>query len=203
MIHFPTTTKVGRILPKEAFYKRLPLTQALKEKFVSDVKRITLEYSLSATSLHLDAGEDVTEILILVIDLKKQEFDPNIVEVIAKHNPHKLVFLLRYEEQGQLALYHNKRYATPWAPIESLTLEAKGFHMDAVWESVLEQIALTAPATDDTLTVTEQLEQQEHRAKLEKEIAKLEKKARTEKQPRRKLELVENIERLKKEIAAL
>mgnify|MGYP006988258178 CR=1 FL=1 len=35
MIDFPTATAVHRRLPKEAFYKHLPLTKALKDKFVS------------------------------------------------------------------------------------------------------------------------------------------------------------------------
>lgn len=51
MIDFPTATAVHRRLPKEAFYKHLPLTKALKAKFVSDVERIVVENSLTGVSI--------------------------------------------------------------------------------------------------------------------------------------------------------
>ena len=46
MIAFPSTAHVGKTMPKEAFYRQLNLSPELKEKFVSDVRRITMESSL-------------------------------------------------------------------------------------------------------------------------------------------------------------
>ena len=85
MIQLPSATAVGRVMPKEAFYKRLTLSSDLKEKFVTDVKRITISNSLTAATLNLEAGTEISEILVLTIDLKKQEFDGRIVENIARH----------------------------------------------------------------------------------------------------------------------
>lgn len=47
MIDFPAATVVHRRMPKEAFYKRLPLTKVLREKFISDVDKIFVENSLT------------------------------------------------------------------------------------------------------------------------------------------------------------
>ena len=85
-------------MPKEAFYKRLTLTTALKEKFVSDVDRIFIENSLTMENLRLTKDSDVKEILLLTVSLKKKEFDGKVIEAIARQNPHNLVFLLIYEE---------------------------------------------------------------------------------------------------------
>ena len=52
-LFFPSATRVHRRMPKEAFYKRLTLTTALKEKFVSDVDRIFIENSLTMDNLRL------------------------------------------------------------------------------------------------------------------------------------------------------
>ena len=104
MIDFPTATAVHRRLPKEAFYKHLPLTKALKDKFVSDVERIVVENSLTKDNLNLNTDSEIKEILLLSITLKKQEFDGKVIEAIAKQNPHKLVFLLMFEDSQQLAL---------------------------------------------------------------------------------------------------
>ena len=112
MIEFPAATAVHRRLPKEAFYKHLPLTKILKEKFVSDVDRIVVENSFTKENLNLASDAEIKEIMLLSISLKNQEFDGKVIEAIARQNPHKLVFLLSFEDQQQLAIYHNKLYRT-------------------------------------------------------------------------------------------
>jgi len=92
MIDFPAATVVHRRMPKEAFYKRLPLTKVLREKFISDVDKIFVENSLTKDNLNLTEESESKEILLLSIFLKKQDFDAKIIETIAKHNPHKLIF---------------------------------------------------------------------------------------------------------------
>lgn len=144
MIEFPSATSVGRRLPKEAFYKHLPLTKPLKDKFVSDVERIVVENSLTKDNLNLNDDAEINEILLLSITLKKQEFDGKVVEAIARQNPHKLVFLLIYENSCQLALYHSKLYRTPWMNSEAIILKPQGFSLDEIWNSFIEQIALYA-----------------------------------------------------------
>ncbi|MEG0756676.1 MAG: DUF4391 domain-containing protein, partial [Oscillospiraceae bacterium] len=104
MITLPLSTAVGRNLPKEAFYRRLTLNAELKEKFVGEIRRIILSNSLTGTTLNLQAGGEVTEILLLTVELKKALTDYRVIEAIARQNPHKLVFHLQYGEQEQLAL---------------------------------------------------------------------------------------------------
>ena len=142
MINFPDATYIHRRMPKEAFYKRLSLTTALKDKFISDVDRIYIENSLTKDNLNLTADSEVKEILLLSITLKKQEFDGKVVEAIARQNPHQLVFLLTYEDQRQLAIYHGKLYRTEWMPDEELKLDAHGFSLEEIWNGLIEQIAL-------------------------------------------------------------
>ncbi|MPN23636.1 hypothetical protein SDC9_171029 [bioreactor metagenome] len=202
---FPTATVVGRVMPKEAFYKRLTLSTELKEKFVTDVKRITLSNSLTATTLNLEPGKEVSEILILTVDLKKQEFDGRIVENIARQNPHRLVFLLQYEEKAQLVIYYGKLYVTGWKPLNDLQLLAKGFTLDDVWHGFLEQIALrdniTVHSTCDTIYA--KLQKQDAILKLQKEIERLEKLTRSEKQPKKKFELYQQFQDKKRELEGL
>lgn len=205
MNQFPTATIVGRVMPKEAFYKRLTLGAELKEKFVTDVKRITLSNSLTAATLNLEPGKEIIEILILTVDLKKQEFDGRIVENIARQNPHQLVFLLRYEDKAQLAVYYAKLYATEWKLFDDLTLLAKGFMLDDVWYGFLEQIALrddiaTHSETDDIDT---KLQKQDTIMRLQKDIYKLEKLTRGEKQPKKKFELYQQLQELKRRLEIL
>jgi hypothetical protein len=203
MISLPHATFVHQRIPKEAFYKRLNLSSALKERFVSDIETIYVENSLTKAHLNLLEEAKITEILVVSIVLKKQEYDHRLLEAIARQNPHKLVFLLCYRDQQQLAVvYKGRLYRSVWRPKEDSMLEARGFHMGEVWESLVEQIALPDEkgVQSDKLTLEERLASQEKREKLEKQIAALQAKIRKEKQLNKQVKLNAELKKLKKEL---
>ena len=207
MIDLPNATLVHRRLPKEAFYRNLTLTPALKEKFVSDVERIILENSLKRENLHLSEESEVKEILLLTVVLKKKEIDGRVLEAIAKQNPHKLVFLLSFADSRQLALYHRKLYRTPWMEDGEPELRAEGLSLSEIWESFVEQIALreedSAGAGAEKLSIDERLKRQEQIAKLQTQIEKTEKAAWKEQQPKKRFALYQRLQDLKKELEEL
>lgn len=205
MIHFPGATTVGRILPKEEFYKRLTISAELKEKFVSDIRRITVENSLTEHTLRLKPGTEVVEIIVLAFDLKKKEVDDRILELVARQNPHNILFWLRFEEQAQLSIYVNKLYKTEWQPLDAMQLDTKGFTLDEVWSGYIEHIALLEEPgiAISQAPVAYRLRRQEELLKLEKNIEKLENAARAEKQPKKKFELAMQVQQLKRELNEL
>lgn len=202
MMNFPTATRIHRRMPKEAFYKRLTLTAALKERFVSDVDCFYIENSLTMDNLRLTKESEVKEVLLLTVSLKKKEFDGNVIEAIARQNPHKLVFLLCYENQRQLALYYGKLYRTAWVPEEQLSLEVRGFSLTEVWEGFVEQVALVEErvTAHEGLTMTQRLALQEKILKLEKQIQKTEASMWKEIQPKKRFALHQKLMQLKREL---
>lgn len=205
MIDFPAATVVHRQMPKEAFYKRLPLTKVLKEKFISDMDKIFVENSLTKDNLNLTEESEIKEILLLCISLKKQDFDAKIIEVIAKQNPHKLIFLLIYEDSRQLAIWHGKLYRTEWVSPFDIELKAKGFSLDEIWDSFIEQIAIgkeQAKAAGE-LSIDERLAIQEQIIKLEKQIQKTETAAWKEQQPKKRFELYQRLQGYRKDLEGL
>ncbi|MDM8202283.1 DUF4391 domain-containing protein [Allofournierella massiliensis] len=104
-------------------------------------------------------------------------------------------FALTLNRITKLAVYHTKLLQTPWSTPDALNLVIKGLTMDAVWENVIVQIG--GIQMQDGNTLEQQLEQDEQCARLEKEIARLEKLARAEKQPKKKFELVQRINELR------
>lgn len=205
MIDFPAATVVHRKISKEAFYRHLPLTAALKEKFVSDVDRMYIENSLTKENLNLTTESEVKEILLLSVSLKKQEFDGKIVEAIAKQNPHKLVFHLVFEGSSQLALYYGKLYRTAWMPSEEVVLSAKGYSLAEIWDGLIEQVALREERAEVPAgrSIDERLALQERIVKLEKLIAKTEAAAWKEQQPKKRFELYLKVQEYKKELERL
>ncbi|WP_042356707.1 DUF4391 domain-containing protein [Bacillus rubiinfantis] len=201
MLDFPSKAVVGRIMPKEAFYKRLVLSSDLRNNFVSDIKRITMEYKLSPNTLNVEKAGEVSEILVLSIELKKKEVDYRIIENIARQNAHKLLFLLKFEDEGQLVIYHNKLYKAEWHQLSEIALETIGLNIDTIWVGFIEQIALQEEATkNENLTVEEKLKKQEMIFNLQNEIHKLEKRSRKEKQPKKRFELFTQLQGLKKKL---
>ena len=205
MIEFPAATAVHRRLPKEAFYKRLPLTKMLKEKFVSDVDRIVVENSFTKENLNLASDAEIKEIMLLSISLKNQEFDGKVIEAIARQNPHKLVFLLSFENQQQLAVYHNKLYRTLWMDHDEIALKLQGYSLDEIWDSFIEQIALYEERAEQTedLSIEDRLEIQDQILKLEKQIDKTENAMWKEQQPKKKFELHTRLREYQKKLEDL
>ena len=201
MIEFPAATAVHRRLPKEAFYKHLPLTKILKEKFVSDVDRIVVENSFTKENLNLASDADIKEIMLLSISLKNQEFDGKVIEAIARQNPHKLVFLLSFESQQQLAVYYNKLYRTLWMDHDEIALKLQGYSLDEIWNSFIEQIALYKERAEQTndLSIEDRLAIQ----KLEKQINKTENAMWKEQQPKKKFELHTRLREYQKKLEDL
>ena len=205
MIEFPAATAVHRRLPKEAFYKHLPLTKILKEKFVSDVDRIVVENSFTKENLNLASDAEIKEIMLLSISLKSQEFDGKVIEAIARQNPHKLVFLLSFENQQQLAVYQNKLYRTLWMKHDEIALKLQGYSLDKIWDSFIEQIALYEERAEqtDALSIEDRLAIQDQILKLEKQIDKTENAMWKEQQPKKKFELHTRLREYQKKLEDL
>ena len=99
--------------------------------------------------------------------------------------------------------YDEKTIATlsKWMPTEEQKVELKGLNLDTVWENIV--IAVGGVNIEKGNSLDEQIEINEKKQKLEKEIAKLEKQARAEKQPKKKFELVLKVRSLKQEMDLL
>ena len=108
--------------------------------------------------------------------------------------------MLEFEGQSKLSIYHTKLMQTDWKPTEGCTIELRGLNLDKVWENIVVDIGGVSIADGNTLD--EQIAADERRQKIEEEIAKLEQQARSEKQPKKKFELVQQIKKLKRKMVS-
>lgn len=203
-MNFPKSTQVNKIMPKEAFYRNLDLNPTIKNAFVSDIKRIFWTNKLSHNTLNIEKGENVSEILVLSIELKEKTVNYKIFETISKNNSHKILYELIFENQMQIVLFHNNLYKTKWQN-DPFELKITGLNLDKVWENIVKNVELGIRSEelnswDDNLSLDENLALHEKREKLQKEIARLEKQARAEKQPKKKFQLAQQVKALKKEL---
>lgn len=195
MLGLPKSTELNKHLPKTAIYAKFQMNTAEKAKIDEDISRITIVNEVSATKLNIAPGETVQTFFVLQVVLKRKSFNEKSLISLSKLIPQNMVLLLEHEGQAKLAVYHTRLLQTPWCEPDRLSLVIKGLSMDAVWENVIVQIGGIQIESGNTLD--QQIVQDEQRDKLEKEIARLEKLARAEKQPKKKFELVQMINRLK------
>ena len=197
MLGLPKSTELNKPLPKTAIYTKFQMNAAEKAKIDADISRIVIVNEVSAAKLNLAPGESVQAFFVLQVTLKHREFSEKTLITRSKLIPQNMVLLLECDGQAKMAVYHTKLLQTPWRDPADLTLAIKGLTMDAVWENVIVQVGNIRLQTGNTLD--QQIAIDEQRAKLKKEIARLEKLAWAEKQPKKKFELVQRINMLKKE----
>ena len=197
MLGLPKSTDLNKPLPKTAIYTKFQMNAAEKAKIDADISRIVIVNEVSAARLNLAPGESVQAFFVLQVMLKRREFSEKTLVTLSKLIPQNMVLLLEYDGQAKMAVYHTKLLQTPWCAPADLTLTIKGLTMDAVWENVIVQVGNIRMQTGNT--VDQQIAIDVQRAKREKEIARLEKLAWAENQPRKKFELVQKIDNLKKQ----
>lgn len=212
MLNFPASTKINRFIPKETFADKLDLTPWLKESLKDDIKKFTITNELSPRSVNIEKGETVSGIFVMEVLLKERDVDFKIVEAVAKQNKNKILFVLRHEGEARLAIFHGKLYCSEWSDADSLHCDIIGFNMDEVWENLLAQIAIVrdspertgaSPAPTSDIPIDERLNRQEERLKLQKQLDRLEKQARNERQPKKKFEIVCRIGEIKRKLEGL
>ena len=139
--------------------------------------------------------------------------------------PYHLLFVLTFENRAQAwigykeasgtganAFKVSRYYHTDWMPREAPRFSLAGLTLDEVYENLVRNIhAASQPAQTgrdglrtvreagtawrEDLPIAANIARDAARARLEKQIAALEKRARAEKQPKKKFELVQQIKK--------
>lgn len=197
MLGLPKATEVKRQLPKSAIYRKFAMNTAAREKFDADVSRIDIVNEVSPANTTFAAGKAVSSFFVLLVTLKRAEYDEKNIVLLSKLIEQNMLFVLRFENQARLAVFHSKLLQGDWAPVDNLAVTLTGLNLDTVWENLLIQVG--SVTMEPGRTLDEQLAIEERRAKLQKQIEQLERKARAEKQPKKKFELHQRILKLKRE----
>ena len=214
MLGFPQTTEFNKRIPKQKFYENLDVSPALKRVFVEQIKLIHWRNKLAESTMNIAPGQAVTEIEVIEIKLTQPQLDEAVLRQIDKEIPYHILFVLSYgnkvqawtgykeaAETGKKAFKVNKYYHTEWMLEDELILDIEGLNMDAVWDNFIIQVGGVELEQGNDLS--EQIELDDRKVQLAKDIEKLEKQARSEKQPNKKFQLVQQVKVLKKQLAKL
>ena len=209
MIQLPESTYIGKKIPKEGFYNNLTLNAAVKRAFVDDIELIVWRNMLSATTLNVAKAEKVNQIDLILINLKRQDVSPGLLEVIEKAIPRHLIFLLKYNDAFRLYVNFKEEYQkgkfkiidsykTDWVSEQDLNLSIQGLDLDQVYENLVFQIAGSRVEKVEGVNLKISVQQAQEIEKTKKKITELEAKLRNEKQFNIQLRIAGEIKQLKK-----
>ena len=197
MLGLPKSTEMSKQLPKKAVYAKYQMNKAAKDKIDTDISRITIVNEVTSEKINIPAGNEVSSFFVLLVTLKKKEFDEKAIVMLSKLIPQNILFVLEYGDKSKLAVYRNRLMQTDWKETKEQCIEIKGLNLDKVWENIV--VSIGNINIEQGKSLDEQIAIDERRQKIEKEIDKLEKLARAERQPKKKYELVQRIRAYQKQ----
>ena len=197
MLDLPKSTYFGKIIAKDKIYAAAGADSDLKDIFVEQVERIRWLNKISPNTVNIAQGENVEEIQVIEVTLKTPAPDKRTLPTILKSIRYKIVFAVVHGDKTTYTAYYDNKTSFTSANPPKLT----GNDTDSVWENII--IQMRGAAIDEGKTLDEQIANDTERERLLRQIERLEKQARNEKQPRRKWELAEEAKRIKKEVESL
>lgn len=216
MFGFPASTEFNKRIPKQKFYDHIDIGSTLRRIFIEQIHLIYWRNKLAATTLNVAAGEAVTEIEVLEVQLKFPHLDETVLRQIDREIPYHILFVLTCEGKAQVwigykeaagsgsnAFKVSQYYHTDWMPEKELQFRIDGLSMDAVYENLVRQVAGDALQANSEESLQASVERDKKRRQLEKQIAALEGKMRKEKQLNRRMEMNAELKRMRKEMETL
>ena len=220
MINLPSSTFVGKVVPKEKFYSKCAVNTATKNLFVKYVEQIVWQNKLTAQTMAAEKGLLVNEIDVFEVKMKSFECPRKLFEFIDQNLHHHNVFVLTYDDKAKLFVNFKEKekdetflesFETPWKPADESIFNLSGSNMDEIYESIVRSAdssnavaslsSLSLPkgeAEQSKPSLKDYIIQNKQNAKIQAQIEKLEKRLANEKQFNRQVEIRAEIRKLEK-----
>lgn len=202
LYRWPAAAKLGSRVPKEKFYEHGTVTAAVREKFVAEVQRITWLYKLAETTINLAGSDAVPEIQVFQIDAKGRDVSELVLTAIDKAIPFPIIFeivrdeddercirmVAAHKQLGASAPTLSAYYSTGWQPADAERQPLPiAITLPALYTALFDPLIPVSTLPGEEMS--EVAARLESVRKLEREIAALERKLRTEPQLNRMIEL--------------
>ena len=202
LYRWPEAARFGKRVPKEKFYEHGTVSTAVREKLTGEVQRITWAYKLAEATINLPGTPAVPEVQVFTIDAKTDDVSEAVLSAIDKAIPFPIIFeiarhradqpeartVAAHKQLGAGAPKISAYYSTGWQPgaTERQAIPT-AITLPALYAALLQPLTPITTRPDEEMSdVADRLAWVR---KLEREVAALERKLRTEPQLNRKVEL--------------
>ncbi len=190
---WPDAARFGKTIPKTKFYEQGVASQAVRARFVTEVERITWAFKLAESTINLPSSGEVPEIQVLVITAKGVDVDDVVLAAIDKAVKQPVLFEIvtvrgtRMAATLKAGTRGGRYYSTGWSHEGSRVPLPPSVSLSNLYAALLEPLLpLRLRGGEGWSDVAERLAAF---SRLEREVASLERKLRTEPQLNRKVEL--------------
>lgn len=207
----PETTKVDRIIPKNAFDAYINANQ--KKKFVDLIERIRWTNKLSFETINL-SGEEIQEIQIFTLELRAGSGFEEVLDIINKAIPYPIIFFVEYKDQFIVSACRKHPhplnadntiidwvFKSDWIAVDNSPFELRlKKNLDFVYFDLCRQLA---GKSEKIRNLAELCEHEQKIKRLTSAIHKLEAAISKSKQFNRKVELNLELQTMKKNLELL
>ena len=197
MYALPNSTLLSKQIPKKAIFEKFALPTAQRQRIDADIARIDIIARLAQDTLPaIAAGKEVKDIYVLSVSLKTKDYHPDSIKLLARLIPQRMLFVLCYQQQAQLAIIHEELHTSGWDVRDELRIPLSGLNFDALWEHLVVTIGDISLNTEQTLD--EQIQNKQEKERILKEIEQLERRIDKEKSLAKQMQLRSQINQRKK-----
>ena len=209
MLGLPLSTEFNKRISKQKFYEHIEVSPASRRVFVEQIRMIYWRNKLAESTLNLAPGEAVSEVEVIEIRLQEPQLDEAVLRQIDKEIPYHILFILTCDGKAQAWIGYkeatsgsntfkvSRYFHTEWIQESDLHFTIDGLNMDAVYESLVRQIAGDALTASNGESLKDAIAREEKRKLLERQITVLENKIRKEKQLNRQMEMNVELKKLR------
>lgn len=199
MINFPERCKVNKFIPKKTFHEKIGLSTSVKDDFVNYIEKIIWLYKLSEETIGITKTEKTEEIQVFELTLKSKIIPKNIIRIITKSIPYKILFVLKFENEFCYAIrVVEDIYFTEWN--EEITMNLVGLNLDDIYKDIVKSIIKEQDNDEEFEHIINKKNKVDE---LYKKIEQLNNKINNEKQFNKKVELNLELQKLNKEMEEL
>ncbi len=202
LYRWPSAAQFGRTVPKTKFYEHASIGSTIKDRFVSDVRRITWAYKLAESTINLPGSVEVPEIQVFEIGAKEEDVAESVLAAIDKAVRTPIIFEISRGEgtNGSIRMVAAHKqlgtgppklgpyFSTDWQPASGDRVPLPtAIDLTSIYIALLQPLTPVASRVGEN--VSEVVGILLTIRSLEREIAALERKLRNEPQLNRKIEL--------------
>ena len=197
MLNLPKSTRIQKVIPKNAFDG---YTNARQKKLFSEkIQRITWTNKIAFDTVNL-TGVDVSEIQVFKIELKEKIIIKNLLSIIEKSIPYHILFWIEFGNEFYISIsakhLHPQNedvavidytFTSDWKLVEdnAYQIELKN-NLDWIFKNVCDQLK---SVNTDSKSISELVEKEKSNDSTLKEIEKLKSEIARCKQFNKKVEL--------------
>ena len=193
LYRWPEAARFGKTIPKTKFYERAVVTPTVRARFVAEVKGITWAYKLAESTINLPSSSEGPEIQVLVIKAKGPNVDDSVLSTIDRAIKQPVIFEIATAGGTRMAATLKagtpcgRYYSSGWSQEDDRRPLPPCITLSNLYAALLEPLLPIRLRGGEGLS--DLADRLARVSRLERQIATLERKLRTEPQLNRKVEL--------------